>query len=48
MSTLLGVNNAIKNFIPTATNKQQLDMYKSQQQKLQTEINTLKSEQSNG
>lgn len=44
MNTLLGVNNAIKNFNPTATNKQQLDMYKSQQQKLQTEINTLKSD----
>lgn len=44
INSLSAVNNAIKNFVPTSTNKGQLDMYKSQQQKLTAEIGTLKSD----
>lgn len=44
LNSLTSINNAIKNFVPTATNKGQLDMYKSQQQKLTAEIGTLKSD----
>ena len=43
-NSLTSVSNAIKNFVPTATNKGQLDMYKSQQQKLTAEIGALKSD----
>lgn len=44
ISSLSTLTATIAKTTPTATNKQQLDMYKSQQQRLQAEINTLRSD----
>ncbi len=44
ITSLASLTATIAKTTPTATNKQQLDMYKSQQQRLQAEINTLRSD----
>lgn len=46
ITSLANVTNSLKNTVPTATNKGQLDMFKAQAQSLQAEIGQLQSQKS--